>query len=92
MKRLLVAAVVAAVGSPAWGAPPPTSGADLYKKNCASCHGADGKGGSAPAIAGKLPGDVAKVVTAHPPPMSKIELSADDTAANARYVGSLKKK
>jgi mono/diheme cytochrome c family protein len=63
----------------------------LYKKSCASCHGAEGKGGTAPAIAGKPASAVAGVVSAHPPPMEKLELTPDQIAAVGRYVSSLKK-
>jgi mono/diheme cytochrome c family protein len=92
MKKLIAAALLAAISSPAWAGPPTADGAAVYKKNCASCHGADGNGGSAPAIAGKQGSLVAGVVNAHPPPMNKIELTPDETAAVGRYVGSLKKK
>lgn len=30
----------------------PLNGKTLYQQNCASCHGAEGKGGSAPKLAG----------------------------------------
>ncbi len=91
MKRTLLAALVAALASPALAAAPPPGG-DLYKQNCASCHGADAKGGTAPAIAGKLPGDVAKVIGNHKPPLEKKDLTPDQMASISRYVGSLKKK
>jgi mono/diheme cytochrome c family protein len=84
MKRVLAALVVVGLSAPAWAGPPATlNGPAIYKKTCASCHGADAKGGTAPAIVG--------VVTSHPPPMNKIELTNDEIAAVARYVSSLKK-
>ncbi len=89
MKRLLLAATLLAAGN-AW-AGAPNANPKLYEKACASCHGAAGKGGSAPAIAGKKPGDVAKVVSSHAPPMDKMDLTPDEIAGIARYLGSLKK-
>jgi mono/diheme cytochrome c family protein len=71
--------------SPGAGAPA------TYKRSFASCHGADGKGGTAPAIAGKPTSVVAGVVNAHPPPMDKIDLTPDQIAAVSRYVSALKK-
>lgn len=92
MKQTLVALVVLALSSPAWAGPPSAAEAPaLYKKSCASCHGAEGKGGTAPAIAGKSASAVAGVVNAHAPPMDKIELTPDQIAAVGRYVSSLKK-
>jgi mono/diheme cytochrome c family protein len=92
MKRILTALLVAGLSGPAWAGPPATiNGPAIYKKTCASCHGADAKGGTAPAIAGKPTSFIAGVVTSHPPPMNKIELTNDEIAAVARYASSLKK-
>ena len=92
MKRILAALVVLALSGPAWAGPPMTADAPaLYKKSCASCHGPEGKGGTAPAIAGKPASAVAGVVSAHAPPMDKLELTPDQIAAIGRYVSSLKK-
>lgn len=91
MKRALLLALAASLATPAL-AGPPAPGGDLYKKNCASCHGADAKGGSAPALAGKLPGDVAGGVGNHKTPLPNKDLTPDQVASIARYVGSLKKK
>jgi|WetSurMetagenome_2_1015567.scaffolds.fasta_scaffold160231_3 mono/diheme cytochrome c family protein len=92
MKRLLAAVVVVGLSGPAWAGPPATlNGPAIYKKACASCHGADAKGGTGPAIAGKPTSAIVAVVTSHPPPMNKIELTNDETAAVSRYVSSLKK-
>ena len=94
VKRILAALVVLALSSPAWAGPPSAAEAPgLYKQNCASCHGAEGKGGTAPAIAGKPASAVAVagVVNAHAPPMSKVDLTPDQIAAVGRYVSSLKK-
>jgi mono/diheme cytochrome c family protein len=64
----------------------------LYQKHCAACHGGNGQGGTAtPAIAGMPAGAVAKVVNAHPPPMDKTGMTADEVAAMGRYVANLKK-
>jgi mono/diheme cytochrome c family protein len=92
MKKILAAVLLASTVLPAWGAPPGgADGAATYKKACASCHGQNGQGGTAPAIAGKSAKMVAAVVGAHPPPMDKIELTPDETAAVGRYVSGLKK-
>jgi len=92
MERFAAALVALLITGPAGAAPPATvDGAALFKKNCASCHGADGKGGSGPSIAGKPAGFVAGVLDAHPPPMNQIELTPDEMAAAASYVSSLKK-
>jgi mono/diheme cytochrome c family protein len=92
VKRFLVVPVLAVLAAPAWAGPPMTADAPAtYKKSCASCHGDDGKGGTAPAIAGKPTSVVAGVVNAHPPPMNKIELTPDQIAAVSRYVSALKK-
>jgi mono/diheme cytochrome c family protein len=92
MKKMLAAVLFLSATAPAWGAPPSsTDGAALFKKNCAACHGAGGQGATAPAIAGKPASTVAKVVSAHPPPMDKVELTADETAAVSRFVSTLKK-
>jgi len=92
VKRILVALVVLALSGPAWAGPPMAADAPaLYKRSCAPCHGAEGKGGTAPAIAGKPASAVAGVVSAHPPPMEKLELTPDQIAAVGRYVSSLKK-
>ena len=92
MKRFTSALVVLLLAAPAWAGPPATSdGPGIYKRTCASCHGADAKGGTAPAIAGKQTSLVAGVVNAHPPPMNKIELTPDEIAAVSRFVSSLKK-
>lgn len=92
MKRILAALVVLALSGPAWAGPPMTADAPaLYKKSCASCHGPEGKGGTAPAIAGKPASAVAGVVSAHAPPMDELELTPDQIAAIGRYVSSLKK-
>ncbi|MGA8892390.1 MAG: c-type cytochrome, partial [Anaeromyxobacteraceae bacterium] len=58
--------------------------------SCAACHGAAGKGGSGPAIAGKPADVVAAVVDMHPKPMNEIKLSADEVKAVAGYVAAMK--
>jgi mono/diheme cytochrome c family protein len=92
MKKILAAVLLVSATGPAWGATPSsTDGAALYKKNCAACHGANGQGATAPAVAGKSASMVAKAVAAHPPPMEKVELTPDETAAVGRFVSTLKK-
>jgi hypothetical protein len=49
------------------------------------------QGWHAPSVAGKPTSAIVGVVTSHPPPMNKIELTNDEIAAVARYVSSLKK-
>lgn len=93
MKRILVAVVLSVVSTALWAGP--AQAADipaLYQKHCAACHGGHGQGGTAtPAIAGMPAAVVSKVVGAHPPPMEKTGMTADDIAAMGRYVSSLKK-
>jgi mono/diheme cytochrome c family protein len=93
MKKLLAAVLAVSASLPALAAPPGSAdGPAVYKKNCAACHGADGKGTpTGPAIAGKSAKTVATIVNAHPPPMNAIQLTPDETAAVGRYVSSLKK-
>jgi len=86
MTRLAIAALLLFAAPPALSA----DASVLYKTNCAACHGAAGKGGSGPAIAGKPADVVAAVVNMHPKPMNEIKLSAEDTKAVAAYVASLK--
>ena len=94
MKRILVAVALSCVSSALWAGP--AQAADipaLYQKHCAACHGGNGQGGTAtPAIAGMSASAVSKVVNAHPPPMDKTGMNADEVAAMGRYVSNLKKK
>jgi mono/diheme cytochrome c family protein len=92
MNRFLVAAVLLLSGTALAAPKPPIDAPAIYKKNCASCHGAAGEGGSGPAVAGKAASAVAGVVSAHPPPMDKITLTPDEIAAVSRYISALKKK
>ena len=86
------AAVLFTLGAGAANAADLAAGKAVWDKlNCASCHGADAKGGTGPAIAGKPTSAIVGVVTSHPPPMNKIELTNDEIAAVSRYVSSLKK-
>lgn len=90
MKRVVLSIILAGVipASPAAAA----DGAALYQKHCAVCHGSRGQGGTAtPPVAGMDAGKVAKVVGAHPPPMEKTGMTADEIAALARFVSGLKK-
>jgi mono/diheme cytochrome c family protein len=86
MTRLVLGALLLVAALPAFAA----DAAATYKSTCAACHGAAGKGGSGPAIAGKPADVVAAVVNMHPKPMNDIKLSAEDTKAVAAYVASLK--
>jgi len=93
MKRILVAIVLSGVSSTLWaGAALAADIPALYQKHCAACHGANGQGGTAtPPIAGMPASAVAKVVNAHPTPMDKTGMTADEVAAMGRYVSNLKK-
>lgn len=83
---LVVAALVAA--APAVAA----DGAAVYKKNCASCHGPEGKGTPAGvSIVGKSAAFVKEVVEFHPPPMNKLKLPGGDVDAVAAYVAAFRK-
>ena len=64
-------------------------GAAIYKKNCESCHGNIGQGGSGKAIAGQPVSFVKEVVEFHPPPMEKLKFPAGDVDAVSRFVSSL---
>ncbi|HEU5233479.1 MAG TPA: cytochrome c [Terriglobales bacterium] len=48
-KSAVVCALLLGVSAVSWGA---NDGATLYKKKCASCHGASGEGKSGPALKG----------------------------------------
>jgi mono/diheme cytochrome c family protein len=85
-RSILVAIALAAAGSV--GA---ADGAAVYKQYCASCHGANGQGGSDRPVAGQPASFIKEVVEFHPPPMDKMKLSRADTEAVANYVASLKK-
>ena len=65
-------------------------GAAVYQKQCASCHGARGEGGSGKAVAGQAASFVKEVVEFHPPPMDKMKLPAADVDAVSRFVAGLK--
>ena len=56
MRRLpvVVAALAVALLGGACGGGDSTSGADIYRENCATCHGADGQGGVGPTLAGQV--------------------------------------
>jgi mono/diheme cytochrome c family protein len=49
---LAVAMAVAAAGCGGGGESKPTTGPEIYKAYCATCHGVDGQGGVGPALAG----------------------------------------
>jgi len=87
IRSILIAIALAAAG-PGSAA----DGAALYKQYCASCHGANGQGGSDRPVAGQSAAFIKEVVEFHPPPMDKMKLSTADTEAVANYVASLKKK
>jgi cytochrome c553 len=65
-------------------------GPALYASQCATCHGDDGKGGSARGIAGKPAFAVSIVVKARVGPMSHIQMSSEEVTAVSAYVGCLK--
>ena len=86
MTKTLLAALAILAAAPALA----VDAAALYESNCAACHGAAGKGGSGPAIAGKPADVVAAVVDMHPKPMNAIKLSADEVKAVAGHVAAMK--
>jgi cytochrome c551 len=88
MTRSILVVLALSLSVPAVAA----DGAAVYKKQCASCHGASGEGGSGPAVAGKQAAFVKEVVEFHPPPMTKLKLPGDETDAVAKYVAALAKK
>jgi len=88
MTRSILIAIALATAGPGSSA----EGAALYKQYCASCHGANGQGGSDRPVAGQSAAFIKEVVEFHPPPMDKMKLSKADTEAVANYVASLKKK
>ena len=88
MTRSILIAIALAAAGPGSAA----DGAALYKQYCASCHGANGQGGSYRPVAGQSAAFIKEVVEFHPPPMDKMKLSTADTEAVANYVASLKKK
>jgi mono/diheme cytochrome c family protein len=87
MTRSILLVLALSLSAPAVAA----DGAAVYKKHCASCHGASGQGGSGVAVAGKAAAFVKEVVEFHPPPMTKLKLPADEVDAVARFVAGLKK-
>ncbi|HXX30299.1 MAG TPA: cytochrome c [Myxococcaceae bacterium] len=65
-------------------------GAALYEKTCASCHGKEGKNGTAIPVAGRSETVVTAAIKSHPPPMNTFKLSAKEIQAVAKYVAGLK--
>jgi cytochrome c oxidase subunit 2 len=49
---LAIASMIAAAGCGGGGESSPTTGPEVYKAYCATCHGVDGQGGVGPALAG----------------------------------------
>lgn len=84
--------ILIAFGLAAAGSVSAADGAAVYKQYCASCHGANGQGGSDRPVAGQSAAFIKEVVEFHPPPMDKMKLSKAETEAVANYVASLKKK
>ena len=84
--------ILIALGLAAAGSVSAADGAAVYKQYCASCHGANGQGGSDRPVAGQSAAFIKEVVEFHPPPMDKMKLSKAETEAVANYVASLKKK
>lgn len=79
---LLVACAPELVGDPA-------AGEALYASNCASCHGADGEGGSGPAMAdvsGESEAEIADVVLYGAGDMPAIDVDDQAAADIAAYV------
>jgi len=97
MKRLVVVlAVLALVSSMAWAA---EDGAALYKAKCAACHGASGEGKIGPSLqktaltTAQITDLLTKGADGKKAPHAKAMsgLTADQAAAVATYVGTLKK-
>jgi mono/diheme cytochrome c family protein len=69
------------------------SGRQVYVRNCARCHGADGKGKNGPQLAGKSlsPGKIEKQVTGGGSKMPAFgkQLSSTEIKAVSAYVHSL---
>jgi nitrate/TMAO reductase-like tetraheme cytochrome c subunit len=63
-------------------------GAAQYRTSCASCHGSDGKTGTA--IAGDTAAKVTRVLDSHSPPMTDLKLTATQISAVANYVAGMK--
>lgn len=82
----LVLTLVVAFALPAFAA---ADGAALYDKKCGSCHGKEGKNGSAKAIAGQSETAVTATIKSHTPPM-KFRLTDEEIQAVAKYVAGLK--
>jgi mono/diheme cytochrome c family protein len=96
MKRfVLMMAALAVVSSLAWA----EDGAALYKTKCAACHGAAGEGKIGPSLqkTAMTPAQITDLLTkgaeGKKAPHSKAVsgLTADQAAAVAAYVGTLKK-
>ena len=96
MKRfVLMMAALAVVSSLAWA----EDGAALYKAKCAGCHGAAGEGKIGPSLqktglsAAQITDLLTKGADGKKAPHAKAMsgLSADQAAAVATYVGTLKK-
>jgi mono/diheme cytochrome c family protein len=85
MKRLVVAAVLAALAGSA-----SADAAATFKAKCAMCHGADGAGGAMykASIKGKKEADVLKAVNEGKGKMKAVKI--DDAAAVAKWVSGLK--
>jgi len=86
MARTLLALLLVAAAFPAL----PADGAGIYAKACASCHGADGKGKSGPAVTGKQASFVTEVIGMHAPTMNLPKLSPADISAVSKYVSDMK--
>ncbi len=96
MKRsLMLLAAFALASSPAWA----QDGAALYKSKCAGCHGAMGEGKVGPSLQkttltqAQITDLLSKGTAGKKAPHSKAMsgLTADQAAAVATYVGTLKK-
>jgi len=96
MKRfVLMMAALAVVSSLAWA----EDGAALYKTKCAACHGAAGEGKIGPSLqkTAMTPAQITDLLTKGaegkkaPHGKAVSGLTADQAAAVAAYVGTLKK-
>jgi mono/diheme cytochrome c family protein len=103
MRFGVVVALAACIGMGAVSVARAADGAAVYKANCAKCHGDTGKADTAAAKAMKVPAlagdakiagmsdaDLAKAITENKKHAGLKAVSADDIAAAAKYVKTLK--
>jgi len=65
-------------------------GAALYQKHCSSCHGPQGKNGTAAPVAGLAEDVISANIQQHPLSMNAFNLSKKQVTAISKYLASLK--